>query len=233
MSKTHRHPISITTPASKLSIKNAFQSSSTSQRCRFRTVGRHRDRSLMDSRSRSPRYRQHDNRHSSRSSPSPSRSPQSRHRTRSISQNRRDASTGLVPSTAFDLGCSAYPIATKNMNAIVALSDRVARIEDSVHGAIAPPRRSRSPTLHQRLNAVEEIIDVLVAERENDPIEALNNRIARVEDAVTELVEMIRVFAGMKQMKRSLAAVAGITASFSGRRNAIVVTPPDRPIKRE
>lgn len=131
---------------------------------------------------------------------------------------------------ALDPGCPAYPLVSMNVSAIAALSDRVARIEEAVDGAIASPRRGRSPTLRQRVDQVEDIIDVLVAERENDPIDALNNRIARVEDAVTEMVEMMRVFTGMTEMKRSLAAVAGITTSFPGTDATVT---PNRPIKRE
>ncbi|KAL8924336.1 MAG: hypothetical protein Q9208_004117 [Pyrenodesmia sp. 3 TL-2023] len=188
------------------------------------------EHSPIRSRSRSPQQRYHDDRYASRSSTSPSRSSQSRYRTCSVGRNRQDAATGLVSETTFGTGSAAYVIANKNESAILTLNGRVAGIEKAVDGMMASLDERSTPALTQRMDMVEDIIDVLVAEREKDSTDALSDRVAKLEEAVMKMVEMMRAFAGMRDMKRSLAAVAGITASFGGRSTMMA---PDRPIKRE
>lgn len=130
------------------------------------------------------------------------------------------------------MGSAAYVIANKNESAIVTLNGRVAGIEKAVDRMMASLDERPAPTLTRRMDMVEDIIDVLVVEREKEKesIDALSDRVAKVEEALTEMVEMMKAFADMRDMKRSLTAVAGITASFSRRNSGVA---PDRPIKRE
>ncbi|KAL8761509.1 MAG: hypothetical protein Q9184_002388 [Pyrenodesmia sp. 2 TL-2023] len=139
--------------------------------------------------------------------------------------------TGLVSETTFGMGSAAYAIANENESEIVTLNGKVARIEKAVDGMMASLQDHSAPPLTQRMDMVEDIIDVLFErEIEKDSIDTLSDRVARVEEAVTKMIEMMKAFADMRDMKHSLTAVAGITTSFHGRR---LTTARDRPIKQE